>query len=182
MQISLGCRQHEKIVLATTIERTLHFAYRNAVEVTTRCIVSGHFAHHNTSISHGKITMFLSYIITLALVPILVSAYTVDPPTFAAPDTITDCTLWAVATTNASCTTLSDAYTSVPQLLAFVNPLRFHPIPSSPHTNSNRTHPSPQTAPSSPPNPTVSNKTGAYLPSQHQHPHPPSHQSLPQQP
>jgi hypothetical protein len=47
--------------------------------------------------------------LTLAILPLLSAAYTVDPPSTVAPDTIEDCTLWAVATSTDTCAQLIEA-------------------------------------------------------------------------
>ncbi|KAF2441609.1 hypothetical protein P171DRAFT_446464 [Karstenula rhodostoma CBS 690.94] len=48
----------------------------------------------------------MKYPFALAMLPLLSAAYTVDPPTTTAPDTIEDCTLWAVATATSTCAEL----------------------------------------------------------------------------
>ncbi|KAM0809653.1 hypothetical protein AB5N19_09999 [Seiridium cardinale] len=50
-----------------------------------------------------------SFSLGLVLLPALGSAqYLVDPPTTAAPDTIQDCTYWDVASSNDTCTSISE--------------------------------------------------------------------------
>lgn len=68
--------------------------------------------------------------LALAMLPLLSAAYTVDPPTTTAPDTIEDCTLWAIAKETDTCTELIEqGYgLTLDQFNAYVSQL---PLPSS---------------------------------------------------
>ncbi|KAL5422420.1 hypothetical protein PMIN04_004748 [Paraphaeosphaeria minitans] len=59
----------------------------------------------------------------LTVVPLLGAAYTVDPPTTAASDTIEDCTLWATATSTSTCADLIEqGYALTPDQFNAYNP------------------------------------------------------------
>jgi hypothetical protein len=49
-----------------------------------------------------------SFTLGLAVLPLLGAAYPVDPDSTAAPDTIEDCTYWAVVTDTDTCASISE--------------------------------------------------------------------------
>jgi hypothetical protein len=52
--------------------------------------------------------MMPSFILGLAALPLLSAAFSVDPDTTAAPDTIEDCTYWQVASDTDNCASMTE--------------------------------------------------------------------------
>jgi hypothetical protein len=69
--------------------------------------------------------MMPSFILGLAALPLLSAAFSVDPDTTAAPDTIEDCTYWQVASDTDTCASMTE-YWGLP-LEQFTTYVRYHP-------------------------------------------------------
>lgn len=63
---------------------------------------------HPLNFSDHLRTMLFSLLLSLALSLHHAAAYTVEPPSTAAPDTLEDCTLWQVAADSDTCASIEE--------------------------------------------------------------------------